>query len=163
MYRGLNLVSVCLLLTTTSILGSAVCGSCFWLESKQAAPGTEVLSGPIDFHDLPYNLAPANSENDFVPSVNTKCHPSRPSDHNLSDNDSDTFLSDSLPTLLLSETDTAHPPSNDFKIKCYSTVAVKSTYNNITLPFNAHLRELLIATSHDQYGFEEAANALQNS
>ena len=90
--------------------------------------------------------------------MNTKCHPSRPLDHDLSDNDSDTFLSDSLPTLLLSETDRAHPPPNDFKVKCYSIVAVKSTNNNITLPFNAHSGEPLIATPHDQYEFEEAAN-----
>ena len=135
MHRGLNLVSVCLLLTTTSILGSTMCGSNFWLECKHVAPGIDVLSGPINFHDLPYNLTPAYPESDFLPSVNTKCHPSRLLDHDLSDNDSDTFLSDSLPTLLLSETDTAHPSPNDFKIKCYSTVAVKSTHNNITLPF----------------------------
>ena len=50
------------------------------------------------------------------------------------------------------------PPPNDFKVKCYSTVTAKSTRNNIALPFNVHLGELRIATPHDQYEFEEAAN-----
>ena len=57
LHRGLNLVSVCLLLTTTSILASTMRDSNFWLEGKQVASGTEVLSGSINFHDLPYNLA----------------------------------------------------------------------------------------------------------
>ena len=73
-------------------------------------------------------------------------------------NDRETFLSVRLPTLLLSETDATHPPPNDFKVKWYFTVAVKSTGNNITLPFNAHLGELCIARPHDQYEIEETAN-----
>ena len=135
-----------------------MCGSNFWLEGKHVAPGVEVLSGPINFHDLPYNLVPAYSEIGFIPSVNTECHPSRPLDHDLPDNDRDTFLSDSLPTLLLLETDTAHPTPNDFKVECYSTVAVKSTRNNITPPSNAHLGELHITTPHDQHEFKKAGN-----
>ena len=51
----------------------------------------------------------AYSESNSFPSANTKRHPRRPLDHDPPDNDSDTFLSGSLPTLLLSETDTAHP------------------------------------------------------
>ena len=34
----------CLLLTTTSTLGSTMCGSNFWLEGKQVASGIEVLT-----------------------------------------------------------------------------------------------------------------------
>ena len=54
--HSLSLTPVCLLLTTTSSLGSTMCGSNFWLEGKTVAPGIEVLSGPIIFHELPYNL-----------------------------------------------------------------------------------------------------------
>ena len=53
LHRGLNFVSVRLLLSTTSILGSTMCGSHFWLEGKQVASGIEVLSGPFNFHELP--------------------------------------------------------------------------------------------------------------
>ena len=55
-----------------------------------------------------------------------------------------------------------HPQPNEFQAKYYSTVAVKSTHDNITLPFNANLGELRTITPHDQYEFEQAANDTAN-
>ena len=52
LHRGFNVVSFCLLLTT-SLVGTSLLATPMWLEDQEICPGVQVISGPIDLNTVP--------------------------------------------------------------------------------------------------------------
>ena len=77
--RGLNLVTVCIVVAA-SLIGSPLLAGPLWLEGSQFSPGLQSLSGPIDLHSLKRVSYPGEMLPQFFPSSPpgfSKCRPSR--------------------------------------------------------------------------------------
>ena len=77
--RGLNLVTVCIVVAA-SLIGSPLLAGPLWLEGSQFSPGLQSLSGPIALHSLKRVSYPGEMLPQFFPSSPpgfSKCRPSQ--------------------------------------------------------------------------------------
>ena len=54
-HKGLNFITVCLILTT-SLIGTSLLNQQFWIEGNTLAPGVNVLNGPAYLSNAPLHL-----------------------------------------------------------------------------------------------------------
>ena len=56
-HKGLNFITVCLILTT-SLIGTSLLNQQFWIEGNTLAPGVNVLNGPTYLHNASFTVTP---------------------------------------------------------------------------------------------------------
>ena len=78
--RGLNIITVCLVVAA-SVVGTSLLSGPLWLEGSQFSPGLQTLSGPIDLRSMKRTPYPGGLQPPFLPASlpgYSKCRPSRP-------------------------------------------------------------------------------------
>ena len=148
--RGLNLVTVCLILAG-SLIGSPLFSGPLWLEGRQFSPGLQTLSGPINLHSIQQTSPSGNIQHSFFPATqpsHPKCRPSRPLPP--VDNLGPAFLAPEV----------GSPSCEDSSLqRIYTTnVLIHSVNGSAELPFNAALGSIRVQTEPDIFAFQDAAN-----
>ena len=153
--KGLNLVTICVTLTA-ALLGSSLFGSNLFLQGNNPSQHIQVISGPTSLLEIQSTSRPPV----VIRHPNTKCHSSRPVDSSQLD----TPQPPSNPQAFLYSNDQYNnansiedlPLTNPSKI-FFTTVAIHSDKENLTLPFNANLGSIRPITEEDTKTFHEAA------
>ena len=153
--KWLNLVTICVTLTA-ALLRSSIFGSNLFLQENNPSPHTQVLSGPTSLLEIQSTSRPPV----VIRHQNTKCHPSRPIDSSHLD----TPQPPSNPQASLYSNDqhnnansTEDLPITNLSKTFFTTVAIHSDKENLTLPFNANLGCIRSVTDEDTKAFHEAA------
>ena len=171
LHRGINLITVCLLLSTPFLQSPQPDN--YWLQGNKLFPDIHTLSGPIDLQQLPQdftfdcretgnpvNISDMKLTNTLSKPTNSKCRPLQQ-------------LGDPPPAspimfaelLDIDENSTKHPqkstsdPSDVSNVEhSYMTsVVIHCTKPTSLLPFNAVLGHIRLSTDQDQLEFQEAA------
>ena len=154
LHKGLNLVTICVTVTA-ALIGSSLFGSNLFLQGNNPSLHIQVLSGATSLLEIQSTSCPP-----VIP--RTKCHPSRPID--LSHIDIPQHPS--IPQVFLypnDQFDNANsienlPLTNPSKT-FFTTVAIHSNKENLTLLFNTNLGFIHPITNDDTKIFHEAAQA----
>ena len=145
--RGLNILTVCLLLTS-SFLNSPLFSGPLWLEGNKLSHGLHTVSGPIDLSSITQNSPTGHPQALFTadPHNYSKCRPSRPIMPMDSDN----------PTLFA--TTSQSDSGVDFSISSAFTtnILIHSQLENATLSPDIVLGVIRQQTNKDQSILEEA-------
>ena len=149
-HKGLNFITVCLILTT-SLIGTSLVNQKFWIEGNTLAPGVNVLNGPTYLHNAPFTVTPT-----FL-APKPKSTPSQPVPSRPDEPPSQyAYL---IPQNTLSSvTSLEDIPFPDVQQVYYTTLAIESTrQKELTLPFNAQLATIQTFTTHHEEIFQGAA------
>ena len=131
--RGLNLVTVCLTLSSVFV-GFRGTNPSLWLEGQEVQPGVKVLSGPFDWQSAQSNVIPKEPPG-------AVCHASL---CDIQEDQCQCPETEELP---------------DFTSVYYTTVAIECKQKHSSLPQNVILGHIRPPTAQDQEIFQQAADA----
>ena len=148
--RGLNLLTVCFVITAF-LIGSPLLSGSLWLEGNQFSPGLQTLSGPINFRALKSNPCSGEKFSAFHPTSSpgfSKCRPSRPIPE----------VSQQCHGILASRNNNGivEFDANDEVFR--TNVYIRSTKDSVLLPSNVSLGTIRSANGKDHQDFNEAAD-----
>ena len=148
--RGLNLVTVCFVITA-SLIGSPLLSGTLWLEGNQFSPGLQTLSGPIDFRALKSDPCSGGKFPPFHPTSHpgfSKCRPSRPIPE----------VRQQCQGILASRNNDSIVEFDANNEVFYTNVYIRSTKDSVLLPSNVSLGIVRSANGNDNQEFNEAAD-----
>ena len=157
LHKGLNFVTVCLLLTT-ALVDSNLFHSSLYLQGNQLTEDLQVLSGPTSLSSIPSTISMSNDKLSL--GRNTKCHPSEPLFAEETDISSPLSLPHAflLPSNQYYDADTIEElPITEPSKTYFTTVVIHSSKDNISLPFNANLGFVRPMTAEDHSDFHQVA------
>ena len=149
-HKGLNFITVCLILTT-SLIGTSLLNQQFWIEGNTLAPGVNVLNGPTYLHNAPFTVTPTflAPKPKSTPSQPVPIAPDEPPSQYAY------LIPQNTISSITSLEDISFP---DVQQVYYTTLAIESTHQKeLTLPFDAQLATIQPFTTHHEEIFQAAA------
>ena len=148
--RGLNLVTVCFVITA-SLIGCPLLSGSLWLEGTQFSPGLQTLSGPINFRALKSSPCSGEKFSPFYPTSHpgfSKCRPSRPIP----------MVSEQCQGILASRNNNGIVDFDANNEVFCTNVYIRSTKDSVLLPSNVSLGTIRSANGNDNQDFNDAAD-----